>query len=236
MNNELSDFVTSLNRCRSQLQASQLFRDFLERLGGRCFTYINLSRRFDQGLYETTYPMGWVQHYESQGYVRHDLVILEGRRSLLPFPWSQQSARRQISAEQRRIFDEAGEWGIRDGLAIPIQGVGQDFAMANIAIDGHDVGALGQGTISLLQVAALNYHALMDQLSTPAVPEVRLTPRETEVLVWSAQGKSAWDISQILSISEHTVVYHVEKAKAKLGASTRQYAIVKAILYGLIHP
>lgn len=236
MESELSDFITKLNRCRSQLQASQLFRDHLQQLGVQCFTYVNLSRRFEQPVYETTYPLEWIHHYEKQGYVRQDLVILEGRRNLLPFQWSQRINPKKMSPEQRRIFAEATDWGIRDGLAIPVHGVGADFAMVNIATEATDLREFGQSTISLLQVAALNYHALMDQMTTPAVPEVQLTGREREVLVWSAQGKSAWDISQILSISEHTVVYHIEKAKAKLGASTRQYAVVKAILYGLIHP
>lgn len=236
MDNELADFITKLHRCRSQLQASQLFRDALNRLGASCFVYVNLSRRFEQPVYETTYPIDWIQYYDEHGYVRQDLVVLKARRNLLPFHWNDQGQRKVMSPAQRQIFAEAAEWGIRDGLAIPIHGVGTDFSMVSIATDAENIRELGQSAVSLLQVMALNYHAAIDHMATRDIPQITLTGRETEVLVWSAQGKSSWDISQILSISEHTVVYHIEKAKAKLGASTRQYAVVKAILYGLIHP
>src|SRR5690349_14676136 len=59
-----------------------------------------------------------------------------------------------------------------------------------------------------------------------------LTRRECEVLDWIAQGKSDWQIGQILSISAKTVNYHVENAKRKLGVATRIQAVVAAIRSG----
>jgi DNA-binding CsgD family transcriptional regulator len=59
-----------------------------------------------------------------------------------------------------------------------------------------------------------------------------LTRRECEVLDWIAQGKSDWQIGQILSISAKTVNYHVENAKRKLGVATRIQAVVAAIRAG----
>ncbi len=44
-----------------------------------------------------------------------------------------------------------------------------------------------------------------------------LTERERMVLSWVAAGKSSWEIGRILSISEHTVNSHIERAVAKLG-------------------
>jgi DNA-binding CsgD family transcriptional regulator len=41
-----------------------------------------------------------------------------------------------------------------------------------------------------------------------------LTPREREVLAWSAQGKSAWEIGTILSVA---VDEHAQTAMRKLG-------------------
>ncbi|HVW52726.1 MAG TPA: LuxR C-terminal-related transcriptional regulator [Trinickia sp.] len=37
----------------------------------------------------------------------------------------------------------------------------------------------------------------------------RLTPRELECLKWIAAGKSSWEISHIIGISEHGVLYHI---------------------------
>lgn len=61
-----------------------------------------------------------------------------------------------------------------------------------------------------------------------------LSEREKACLKWTACGKSSWEIGQILSISENTVVFHIKNAMRKLGVRTRTLAAVKAIQLGLI--
>ena len=61
-----------------------------------------------------------------------------------------------------------------------------------------------------------------------------VTPRETQVLCWVAEGKSDWAIGRILSISSKTVNFHVENAKRKLGVGTRVQAVVAALREGVI--
>lgn len=61
-----------------------------------------------------------------------------------------------------------------------------------------------------------------------------LTERELEILRWLSQGKSSWDISKILDISERTVKFHVNNACVKLDAVNRTHAVAKAILHDLI--
>jgi LuxR family transcriptional activator of conjugal transfer of Ti plasmids len=61
-----------------------------------------------------------------------------------------------------------------------------------------------------------------------------LSNREKSCLSWTALGKSSWEIGQILSISENTVIFHVKNAMKKLGVSNRTVAAVKALQLGLI--
>ena len=56
-----------------------------------------------------------------------------------------------------------------------------------------------------------------------------LTSREREVLAWSAQGKTAWEIGEILSIAKRTVDEHAQTAMRKLGAANRTQAVAIAI-------
>jgi DNA-binding CsgD family transcriptional regulator len=63
---------------------------------------------------------------------------------------------------------------------------------------------------------------------------MRVTPRETQVLVWVAAGKSDWAIGRILNISNKTVNFHVENAKRKFGVGTRLQAVVAAMRNGII--
>jgi DNA-binding NarL/FixJ family response regulator len=56
-----------------------------------------------------------------------------------------------------------------------------------------------------------------------------LTPREAEVLLWIAQGKSNPDIAIILDAAEGTVRKHVEHIFEKLGVEGRNAATLRAI-------
>jgi LuxR family quorum-sensing transcriptional regulator LasR len=66
------------------------------------------------------------------------------------------------------------------------------------------------------------------------IPE--LTPCELECLKWCADGKSSWEIANILHCAEATVNFHVSNIRRKLNVTTRRQAVVKAIRLGMIYP
>jgi two-component system, NarL family, response regulator YdfI len=72
-------------------------------------------------------------------------------------------------------------------------------------------------------------------LSSPVreLPEP-LTPREREVLQMISAGLGNKEIAGRLSISEHTVKFHVASILGKLGASTRTEAVSIGIRHGLV--
>jgi NarL family two-component system response regulator YdfI len=61
-----------------------------------------------------------------------------------------------------------------------------------------------------------------------------LTPREREVLQMISAGLGNKEIAGKLSISEHTVKFHVASILGKLGASTRTEAVSLGIRHGLV--
>jgi DNA-binding CsgD family transcriptional regulator len=65
----------------------------------------------------------------------------------------------------------------------------------------------------------------------PEPLEVRfgLTPREAEVLIWVARGKTNPEVAIVLGIRPHTVRTHLERVFAKLGVETRHAAGLRAI-------
>jgi DNA-binding response OmpR family regulator/DNA-binding CsgD family transcriptional regulator len=58
---------------------------------------------------------------------------------------------------------------------------------------------------------------------------LQLTPRESEVLMWLARGKSNRDIAEILKLSPRTVNKHLEQIYAKLGVENRASATALAV-------
>jgi LuxR family quorum-sensing transcriptional regulator LasR len=63
---------------------------------------------------------------------------------------------------------------------------------------------------------------------------VRLTPKETEVLIWAAKGKSVWEIARIQGRSEAAINFHMCNIRRKFGVSTIRAAVVMAITRRLI--
>lgn len=61
-----------------------------------------------------------------------------------------------------------------------------------------------------------------------ALPAIRLSPRETDVLACAAIGATNAEIAATLSLKEATVKSYLQAAMAKLDASTRHAAVAKA--------
>lgn len=95
------------------------------------------------------------------------------------------------------------------------------------ALDADEVARLGL-------FSALIVERLAEVASyTESQPRVALSPRETEVLRWTAEGKTSSEIAIIAGLSEHTVNHYVTLATQKLGCANRTQAVVRAIRLGL---
>ncbi|USH05575.1 helix-turn-helix domain-containing protein [Grimontia kaedaensis] len=70
------------------------------------------------------------------------------------------------------------------------------------------------------------------RVETLPAPESQLTTRECELLPWLKLGKSNWEISRLLNISERTVKYHLQNIYRKLDVHNRTHAVSKAIELG----
>jgi LuxR family quorum sensing-dependent transcriptional regulator len=89
---------------------------------------------------------------------------------------------------------------------------------------------------SLLVTMAIYAGMSIEALSHGDIEDDPLTDRQREVLLWAAEGKSAWDTSVILGISEATVRKHEKKAREVLGTATTMQAVVEAIRRRIIRP
>jgi DNA-binding NarL/FixJ family response regulator len=66
-------------------------------------------------------------------------------------------------------------------------------------------------------------------------PEVALTPREAEVLLWVARGLGNKEIGEQIGTASGTVKAHIQNILGKLSAKDRTHAVTIALQRGIIH-
>ena len=140
---------------------------------------------------------------------------------------------RKRSTPKEFVF-YAEDFGLQDGFTH-----GQKNPAGNtgslVSISGNSV-EYNTRTEMILELVVPHFHQVItriaDQQSRDNIPP--LSKREIEVLNWLRQGKSSWDISMILHISERTVNFHVNNIKRKLDVVSRLQAVSVAFQQGLI--
>lgn len=75
------------------------------------------------------------------------------------------------------------------------------------------------------EFAAVLLEEQLFELPAERIAALGLTPRETEVFQWIAQGKTSSEIATILGISARTVSKHLERIYRRLGVEHRHAAL-----------
>jgi LuxR family transcriptional regulator, quorum-sensing system regulator BjaR1 len=175
----------------------------------------------------------WSAHYLEHQHYRHDSIVSHVRTQISPILWRDLLLPGRISQTEKHVFDEAGDFGLRDGYCIPIwKADGGVQTVTCTSRQSLDLGLQDQSTIRLL---ALYYVSLGERLwQSSAQRQVSncLTPMQRECLAWVRAGKTNWEIGSILAISESTVKFHIKSACMRLGVYNRTQAVVEASTRG----
>lgn len=129
------------------------------------------------------------------------------------------------------------DMGLRAGVSCGCRGARGEFSVLSVA-SGRDDAATEErlrAVAPLVHVAGSYLHDAATRLKR-AAGSAPLTPRERECLTWSAEGHTARETAQRLRIAERTVIFHLRNVNAKLGVSSRQQAVARAVSLGIVHP
>jgi DNA-binding CsgD family transcriptional regulator len=129
-------------------------------------------------------------------------------------------------------WDALGEAGIGEALCATAYGRGDRIASLHLGFGSPDI---PPAEAEAAQVAGLLLTEYLMSLAEPGgESQVRLSARELDCLAFVAEGKTDWEISVILGLSEATARFHVDNARRKLGAVTRAHAVARLLRLRLI--
>ncbi|ALK09318.1 LuxR family transcriptional regulator [Blastochloris viridis] len=181
-----------------------------------------------------SWPAGWRDHYFKEGFYRDDPVAAYGRVRSDPFAWHEAPVDPARQPRAAQVMAEAADAGMRDGLVIPIMASKTIQTCVSVAGVKPDLHPNVQRMIHLLGLFAHTRAVRLHLGPIRSSGQRLLSEREREVLQWTAAGKTAWETSCILGISERTVNYHITTAARRLQAVSRTHAVARAIALGEI--
>ncbi len=230
---------TSVLQTRNRDEFQDEIVSFTKRLG---FETVSAMVVIDHLLGEAEFitvdnaPQAYRESFAKFENGRRDPVMQHCRRQTMPIVWGQDTYVQSGLADK---WEEQSRFGYRTGIAMALHmpegrhfflGVDRDQPVPS------DRGELTR-LVADLQLFAVHAQDAALRILTPAATEPglpALTPRELETLRWTMEGKTAWEVGNILGITERTAALHVNNATHKLGCVNKHQAVLKALRLGLI--
>jgi len=181
-------------------------------------------------------PEGYRESFEATSLAVKDPVMQHCKRQSVPIIWNQSTYTTCGLGEK---WEQQARFGYSHGICLALHlpdgkhfvlGVERDQALPEDRLELTRI-------VADLQLFAVHAYEGASRILVPASQEPGaspLTPREVETLRWTMDGKTAWEVGNILGISERTAVLHVNNAMHKLGCVNKHQAVLKALRMGLI--
>jgi DNA-binding CsgD family transcriptional regulator len=212
-------------------------------------------------LINHSFGKAWEAVYAGQGFHRVDPILKFQPKESTVFDWHD-AIKVESRSMNHDFFAAAREFALVGGMAftcafrdtppyrsvlslsgIPVrESARASEILTSIGPHIHEAyGRIVYQSFSTLQgpsaKAAIDTHegAFGSSFVSPEEPaSATLSDREREVLCWVQQGKTYWEISKIIGISERTVKYHLARIKSRLDVVSPCHAVAKALRMGLI--
>ncbi len=189
--------------------------------------------RLDNFFVWQQWPKAWFERYLKLDYFHADPVANLVRQTGQSVIWSKALDQRALPAKARRIMEEARDFGLVDGLTIPLHstmGYGGIFSVAGARK------AMTRQETKLLELVAERAYGRLKELEPirhpPGLPP-HITRSESECLTLCVAGKTDREIGRLTGRSPRTVQDHIRSLQRKLSATNRAQLVAEAFRRGL---
>jgi DNA-binding CsgD family transcriptional regulator len=181
-------------------------------------------------------PEGYMAVLDSRELAGVDPVMQHCKRATVPIIWDQDT---YISHGLGAKWETQAAYGFKTGIALAMHLSGnRHFCIGvdrekSLPICPKELTRI----VADMQLFAVHAQEAAQRIFASLSPDdayLPLTPRELEALRWTMDGKLAWEIGDVLNISERTAVFHLQNATRKLQCKSKFQAVLKAIRLGLL--
>jgi len=229
----LEEFISESSRAASETELLNLYLKTVEGEGYQNAVFARTRGKRLAGIPWNHFPDGYRKSYLENEWDKIDPIVQHIGQTTRPFLWSQVFANPRLTERQRLFIEECRDLGVHSGVTIPMHGPGSEVDLISLSLREHKT--TDATRLPLVHAFTVQYRTRLTELQGEKISSYEaLTQKETECLNWCKEGKTNWEIGEILSISEKTVEFHLSNTIRKLGVSNRITAVVKALQLGLI--
>ncbi len=182
-------------------------------------------------LINISYPWPWLDKYLMNKYYLVDPIVKENFGKYGLQYWGDTFSKYRPPKE---FIEESGGFDLRNGYSTGQSNIGSTEGSL-FSFAGNEVERSLRMEVILDRVTPHLHQALKRALTSEQERTgISLTDREKEVLRWIKEGKTTWDVSMILHISQDTVKFHLKNVFRKLNATSRSHAVAIALDHKLI--
>jgi DNA-binding CsgD family transcriptional regulator len=230
----LPDVVLDIIDASSSSELVEIFRVYLDEMGLGPFALAEVrvvKSNWRENLIIGTVPDAFLDEYFASKSLFVSPLFRTAQQDCEPAPLENIYNQKFLTPRGRKVFQHIMKFGIHKGYSFPLKGRNGRPTLMLVAGDFKDIDSIARLE---MEIAILAFYRRACALCTGSqqpgkAPAGGLSDRERETLSWVAQGKTDWEIAQLLGISERTVHYHIENAKKKMGVPTRLQAVVQAV-------
>ena len=180
----------------------------------------------------SNYPKNWQETWQAGNFAESDPIIRYCQTPGTLLLWNDPRV-----PESNPVFVAAKEYGIRSGFSYSRMVKNRAVGILSMASGKsfEKIGLTHEKHLKLQYLTELALEALLrvNDISM-SVMKMELSQRESEILKWTAEGKTSAEISLILGISANTVNFHQKKMQKRFNAPNKTQVASYAAATGLL--
>lgn len=228
---------TKLFEAETENDWAELFFEYASQIGFEfCLFGAVPDKKFplERAWIKSSFPAEWLERYFGRGYTVLDTKVSYCMSHTSSFLWVPESFK---GSNQKRIYEEGCEFGLRAGISLPIHGPDNAYGQLCLAKNTEPNFEFRQFVEEklpdiLIFREVVSFSANRFTHSSPGNHVGDLTEREVQCLMHAARGRTSKHIGQLLDCTESNINFHITNARRKLRAPSRQAAIATAIQHG----